>query len=191
MYRRFGKRILDLLMALVAVLLLSPVMALTALAVRLDSKGPLFFRQERLGHRGQVFSVHKFRSMTDEPREVRGEIHGGHPDVTRVGRVLRRSKLDELPQLINVLRGEMSLVGPRPCVVELREEFNADGHKRLQVRPGVTGLAQVSGNIHLSWPERWGLDARYVDEHGLWMDLRILAKTVGVVLLGEERFKVG
>jgi len=189
MYGSFGKRLLDLLLSLIAIVLLSPVMLLTAIAVRLDSPGPALFLQPRLGRSGSEFHVFKFRSMTDRKRIVADEIGLNHAELTRVGRFIRRTKLDELPQLFNVVRGEMSLVGPRPSVVELQERFDEYGKKRLEVKPGITGLAQVNGNIHLSWPERWRLDARYVDQLSLWGDLGILLKTVAVVLLGEERFK--
>jgi len=189
MYLAIGKRTFDVLVALVAFLFFLPLTLLVALLVSLESPGPVFFLQERLGQGGSVFRVFKFRSMTDKSRHTVGEIHSDNDELTRVGSVIRRTKLDELPQLLNVLRGEMSLVGPRPSIVALRESFDEYGRRRLELKPGITGLAQVNGNIHLSWPERWRLDAQYVDEVSFLLDLGILFKTVAVVLLGEEKFK--
>lgn len=187
-YARFGKRCLDLTATAAAGVVIGPVLAAAGIAVRLDSPGPVFFMQDRVGRGGRVFRLYKFRTMTDRPREVGREIHAGDPEVTRVGAVLRRTKLDELPQLINVLSGDMSLVGPRPFVPSMLDQLDANGRRRLDVRPGLTGLAQVNGNIHLSWPERWVWDARYADRVSLWTDLGILVRTVGVVALGEGRF---
>lgn len=187
-YARFGKRCLDLTATAAAGVVIGPVLAAAGIAVRLDSPGPVFFMQDRVGRGGRVFRLYKFRTMTDRPREVGREIHAGDPEVTRVGAVLRRTKLDELPQLINVLSGDMSLVGPRPFVPAMLDQLDANGRRRLDVRPGLTGLAQVNGNIHLSWPERWVWDARYADRVSLWTDLGILVRTVGVVALGEGRF---
>jgi len=188
LYTRIGKRCLDLAVTAAAGVVVGPVLAAAGAAIRLDSPGPVFFMQDRVGQGGEIFRLYKFRTMTDRPREVGREIHAGDPEVTRVGALLRRTKLDELPQLINVLRGDMSLVGPRPFVPSMLDGLDANGHRRLQVRPGLTGLAQVNGNIHLSWPERWVWDARYVDRVSLATDLGILARTVGVVVLGEGRF---
>lgn len=188
LYAHVGKRTLDLVAGGALALIVSPVAIVAALAIRLDSAGPVLFGQERAGRGGAPFRVYKFRTMIDRPRDVDREIHAGDPEVTRVGALLRRTKLDELPQLINVLRGDMSLVGPRPMMPTMVEELDGDARRRLEVRPGVTGLAQVNGNIHLSWPQRWAWDARYVNRVSLITDLRILIRTVGVVLLGERHF---
>lgn len=187
-YRRWGKRLFDLVLTVPAVAALAPVMALIALAVRLDSPGPALFRQSRAGRGGKPFELLKFRTMTDRKRDVHHEVHSGHPEVTRVGGFLRRSKLDELPQLWHVVSGKMSLVGPRPDLPEHLAGYDAYGRKRLLVPPGCTGLAQVRGSIHLTWPERWRWDARYVDRLSLATDLGILARTVGVLLFGEKRY---
>jgi lipopolysaccharide/colanic/teichoic acid biosynthesis glycosyltransferase len=188
MYRTFGKRFLDLVVAIPAMILLAPVLALMALLVRLDSPGPLFFTQDRLGRGGKVFRLYKMRTMTARPRVTDHEIIGRDPEVTRVGYWLRRFKLDELPQFISVLKGDMSVIGPRPGIPEQLSEYDENGRKRLLVRPGLTGLAQVNGNIQLSWPERWCYDAEYVDHLSFGQDLRILVRTFAVVILGEERF---
>lgn len=118
------------------------------------------------------------------------EILADHPDVTPVGRLLRRFKVDELPQLFNVIRGDMSLVGPRPCLPETVSEFDCNGEARLAVRPGLTGLAQVNGNVHLSWPERWKYDRYYVENLSIQLDCKILFKTLLVIVFGEQPFLV-
>jgi len=187
-YRRVGKRALDLLIVLPAFLLTLPLLAIAAVLVKLDSPGPVFFVQKRLGRYGSTFLTFKFRSMTDRPRTAHTEVLPGHSEVTRSGVWLRRFKIDELPQLWNIVRGDMSLVGPRPALPEHIAEYNRDGLERLLERPGLTGLAQVNGNIYLSWPERWAWDARYVRELSLRTDLRIIARTVAVVVCGEEKF---
>lgn len=188
-YRSFGKRLLDLTLAVASLLFLLPLFLALSAAIKLDSRGPIFFRQSRLGYQGGELRVFKFRSMTDEQRTVDWEILNDHDGVTRTGRIMRRFKLDEIPQLLNIVRGDMSLVGPRPCMEALQEQFDDNGRARLKVRPGLTGLAQINGNIHLSWPERWRFDRIYVESYSFRLDLYILAKTVLVVVFGEEKFK--
>jgi lipopolysaccharide/colanic/teichoic acid biosynthesis glycosyltransferase len=182
------KRAIDVGAALPALVALSPVLLVAALLVRRSSPGPVLFRQARLGYRGRVFTLYKLRTMTDRPRVAHAEIRAGNPEVTPAGAVLRRFKIDELPQLLNVVRGDMSLVGPRPALPAQLAEYTPLALRRLEVRPGLTGLAQVNGNIALSWPERWAYDARYVDELSLALDLRILLRTLGVLLRGEQAY---
>ncbi len=188
MYRRTFKPIIDKTLALIILILILPFCLFACLAIKIDSSGPIFFRQSRLGLNGKEFALLKFRTMIDANRDSDREILAGDPEVTRVGRLLRRFKVDELPQLVNVLKGDMSLVGPRPCLPELASHFNDDGEKRLLAKPGLTGLAQVSGNIYLTWPERWALDAQYVRSASARLDTYILCRTFLIVLLGEERF---
>ena len=188
MYADFCKRGFDFVVAGFLTLLMSPFFAAVAIAIRIESRGPILFRQQRLGKDGTTFEMLKFRTMTDEPRAVDREIHAGDPDVTRVGRWLRRLKIDETPQLFNILRGDMSFVGPRPCMPEQRATFNETAEARLLVRPGLTGLAQVNGNIHLSWQERWIYDAQYARNVSALSDLLIVLKTLLIVLAGERRF---
>lgn len=187
-YRSFGKRLFDLLVMLPIFVAISPVLLVAAALIKLDSRGPVFFNQERLGRYGQTFLTYKFRTMTHRNREATTEILPGHSEVTRVGFWLRRFKIDEMPQLLNILNGDMSLVGPRPALPDHINEYNEDGLKRLLERPGLTGLSQVSGNIYLSWPDRWFYDSQYVDRMSFLRDVAIIIKTVAVVLLGEERF---
>ncbi|WP_247869543.1 sugar transferase [Herbaspirillum sp. ST 5-3] len=181
------KRPFDVLAAFVLLLLVAPILLLTAVLLKLDSPGPILFTQKRLGLNGRIFDLYKFRSMVDVPRTPARQVYGGDPEVTRVGKFIRRFKIDELPQLLNVLKGDMSIVGPRPCLPDLQAEFDENGRSRIAVRPGLTGLAQVNGNIFLSWPERWRLDRMYVDNLSFATDCQILWKTVFVVLLGEKR----
>ena len=178
-----GKRAFDLALLAVASVPVGAVGLACAVAIKVDSPGPVFFRQERVGLRGKSFDVYKFRTMVDNP-----DGNPLFPDatvITRVGRVLRRLSLDELPQLIDVLRGEMSIVGPRPTLAYQVEQYDDFQRRRLEVRPGVTGLAQVNGRNSLLWEERIVWDVKYVDTASLLLDLRILARSIKVVLLGE------
>jgi undecaprenyl phosphate N,N'-diacetylbacillosamine 1-phosphate transferase len=188
LYRLLGKRLFDLAVCVPICIVALPVFLLTAIVVRLDSRGPVFFVQARLGRYGSTFRTWKFRSMTHRERSAHAEILPGHSEVTRIGRWLRRSKIDELPQLLNILKGDMSLVGPRPALPAHIRDYDENGLHRLLERPGLTGLAQVNGNIYLSWPERWVYDAEYVDSLSVSLDATIAAKTVAVVFWGEERF---
>ena len=187
-YRAFGKRLLDLGVSVPILLLLSPLFLVIAALVKLTSRGPVFFVQERLGRNGATFQALKFRTMTDKLRTAHQQVFGKTDDVTAVGYWLRRFKLDELPQVINIVRGDMSWVGPRPALPAQQAEYTSLARRRLDVRPGLTGLAQVYGNIHLSWPERWQYDAQYVDRLSFMLDAWIAARTIGVVLFGEEKF---
>ena len=188
-YARSGKRIIDFLASFAGLILLAPFMIFVALIIRLTSPGPALFRQERLGRGGDTFLAYKFRTMFDRPRVADTEYFtGSASEITAIGNFLRRTKLDELPQLLNVLRGEMSLVGPRPQLPIQLKDFDANARLRLLVRPGVTGMAQVHGNTALTWPERWYYDALYVKKLSLATDLWILGRTIGVILLGEKRF---
>ncbi|MGB7539198.1 MAG: sugar transferase [Anaerolineales bacterium] len=187
-YRRYGKRLLDFFLSILALLVLSPFFLIAALAIRLESPGPILYVQDRLGMHGKIFRAFKFRTMTHVSRTPDHEIHPGDPALTRVGAFLRRYKLDELVQVFNVLKGEMSWVGPRPALPRQLAEYDANGRKRLRVKPGMSGLAQVHGNIYLSWPERWVYDARYVEECSLRLDLWIIWRTIAVMIVGEEKF---
>ena len=175
------KRLLDIVLAGAALLLLSPLLLATALAVAMDSGFPVLFRQLRIGRDGQSFGMYKFRSMVPNAAAI-GPFNtsADDPRITRVGRFIRRTSLDELPQLLNVLLGDMSLVGPRPDVPVQRSLYNdADWALRCSVRPGITGLAQVLLRSEGTEDQRRELDLRYVREHGVWLDLKILARTIG------------
>lgn len=182
------KRLLDLVVASSALFVLFPLLFVTALCTLLEDGRPVFFRQQRAGRGGEAFSIFKFRSMrvNDAPVATMGAVTGSHPLVTRVGRIIRRTKIDELPQLLNVLRGELSLVGPRPTLLEQAADYDAFEARRLSLKPGVTGWAQVSGGIYLPWEERIALDVWYIDHWSLALDFEILLRTVGVILVGEK-----
>lgn len=177
----FGKRLLDCLLAGLALPLLAPVMALVALAVRCRLGSPILFRQVRAGYRGEPITVHKFRTMSEE-RTPAGALLPDSQRLTRLGRFLRSWSLDELPQLWDVLRGSLSLVGPRPLLLQYNSRYSPEQRRRLQARPGITGWAQISGRNALSWQQRLGLDVWYVDHWSLWLDIRILWTTVFRVL---------
>ncbi len=176
-----GKRCADLVVAGLALILLSPVLAATALVVRLLLGSPVLFRQPRPGLGGRLFTLVKFRTMTDE-RGADGKLLPDRDRLTATGRFLRSSSLDELPTLWNVLRGEMSLVGPRPLLVQYLPRYTAEQARRHEVKPGVTGWAQVRGRNALTWEEKLALDVWYVDHRTPWLDLQILALTFGQVL---------
>lgn len=182
------KQPFDFVAALLLVLLLSPVLLLVAVLVKLTSPGPVFFIQVRAGKDGRIFRLVKFRTMRGDrkpdPKEL-VPLH--HPDITRLGYVLRRFKLDEFPQLFNVIKGDMSLVGPRPTLPDQVAAYDAFRRRRLLVRPGVTGLAQVYGNSLMPWDERILYDIAYVRRCGLLLDLSIILRTILVVFVGERR----
>jgi exopolysaccharide biosynthesis polyprenyl glycosylphosphotransferase len=199
--RRLTKGTFDRTMAVVGLFLLLPLLCAIALAVGLTSRGGVFYRQERVGRDGQTFGMLKFRSMvagadrmvedlsgrTDRGNEVLFKIKGD-PRVTRVGKVLRRYSLDELPQLLNVVRGDMSLVGPRPPLPTEVERYGFDMHRRFLVKPGITGLWQVSGRSDLSWDDSVRIDVRYVENWSLTFDFMILWKTFGAVFRGSGAY---
>ncbi|MGY2066415.1 sugar transferase [Blastococcus sp. SYSU DS0619] len=197
---RLVKESFDRTCAALLLLLLAPVLVAVALAVKVDSRGPVLFRQERVGRDGHPFPMFKFRSMqTDAERLVPrlAAVNEGNgvlfklrrdPRVTRVGRVLRRYSLDELPQLVNILRGEMSLVGPRPPLPSEVEQFGVEMSRRLVVKPGLTGLWQVSGRSDLSWADSVRLDVHYVEHWSLMLDVMILWRTVGAVVKGRGAY---
>jgi len=182
---RIAKRSLDIVVSAAGLALLALPFAAIALAIRLDDRGPVFFRQERVGKGGKLFRVWKFRTMVVDAvsKGLGVTVAAGDERITRVGRFLRKFGLDELPQLLNVLTGEMSLVGPRPTLAYQVAAYDATQRRRLEVRPGITSLAVVSGRNALSWRERIELDVWYVDHGSLALDLKILFRTLWCVLV--------
>jgi lipopolysaccharide/colanic/teichoic acid biosynthesis glycosyltransferase len=179
---RAAKRVFDVVIAGSAIVVLSPLLLGLALVLRITQGSPILFRQQRPGLHGKAFTIYKFRTMVDtEP--VEGEPDGVR--VTRLGRRLRSLSLDELPELWNVLKGDMSIVGPRPLLMAYLERYTPEQARRHEVRPGITGLAQVSGRNAITWDQRFALDIEYVDEHDLRMDLDIIVRTVQTVLRRE------
>lgn len=175
---RLIKRLFDLLVSLIGLIVLSPLLLLLALLVRVNLGSPVLFCQPRPGYKGKIFNLYKFRSMKDGTGSDEERL-------TKFGRILRASSLDELPELLNVLKGEMSLVGPRPLLVQYLERYNAEQARRHDVRPGITGWAQVHGRNAISWEEKFRLDVWYVDHQSLWLDLKILFMTVRKVFVHE------
>ena len=187
-YKNFFKPVIDYTLALIGILIVSPILIITAVLIKLESPGPIIFTQERLGLNYRIFKVYKFRSMTNKKREFDKQVFVGDSEITKLGNYLRRLKIDELPQLFNILKGDMSLVGPRPSLPNLKEKLNEDGMFRVKVKPGVTNLAAVNGSIYLTWPERWVFDRYYVENLSLKLDLEIIFKTIIVVFMGENYF---
>ncbi len=185
----FVKRAADLVISAVAILALIaiPVLIIIPIAIRLDSKGPAVFTQERAGKDGKVFKIYKFRTMRipEESLDENGDQLEPKYRITRVGRILRKTSLDELMQLFNVLNGTMSIVGPRPTLPYQIERYTPRQRGRLNMRPGVTGWAQVNGRNDLSWTEKIEYDLEYVENYSWWFDIKILFKTVAVVLKSE------
>ena len=184
------KRLFDLGVALIALLLFAPLVALVALLIRLRIGSPVLFRQQRPGLHGRPFEMIKFRTMSDA-RDADGNLLPDAERLPRFGRLLRATSLDELPELWNVLRGDMSLVGPRPLLMEYLPLYNAEQARRHEVRPGVTGWAQVNGRNALSWEEKFALDVWYVDNRNPCLDLKILWLTVAAVLRPRGVSQVG
>ena len=182
-------RLLDLLVASIALLVFAPIGLILAILIRLESGGPVLFVQERAGKHGKPFRMYKFRSMVVnaiDPLHL-GPLKHEHPLITRVGRLMRRTKMDELPQLLNVLRGEMRVVGPRPCLVSPIETMSPQALRRFDVSPGMTGWAEINGNVELTPDEQLVLDVWYVENHSIWLDIQILFKTLNVAVFGAKR----
>lgn len=175
------KRILDLFLALPAFFLLSPLVVLTAFLIRLKIGSPVFFRQLRPGLHGKPFILYKFRTMTDK-RDEKGNLLPDKDRLTRFGQFLRSSSIDELPELYNIIRGDMSLVGPRPLLMQYLERYSPEQARRHEVRPGLTGWAQVNGRNGLSWEDKFKMDIRYVDNHNVFWDIRIILMTFAKVM---------
>jgi len=185
------KRIIDIAVSSAVLVISAPLFLLIAMAIKLDDPGPVFFRQKRVGRNRSNFEIFKFRTMViDAENKGAGVfVEEDDPRITRVGKILRSTSLDELPQLINVFRGEMSLVGPRPTLAYQVEKYDQEQLRRLMVKPGVTGWAQVNGRNMLTWPERIKLDLWYIDNWTLWLDLKILFKTFLVVFSRQDLYR--
>ncbi len=181
------KRIIDVVMSGIGLIILLPIFGIIGIFIRLDSKGPVFFVQERVGKDRKIFKAYKLRTMVDNAEKIGlgYEIAKNDSRITRVGKYLRWG-IDELPQLINVFKGEISLVGPRPALPHQVDKYSKREKRRLEVKPGITGWALINGRNKLSWPERIKLDIWYIDHWSLWLDLKILFKTVWVVIFTRE-----
>jgi len=183
----FYKRFFDLVVALSLVVLFAPLVSVVAIGIKCSSKGPLFFRQQRVGCKGRLFPVLKFRTMhVDLSRPIAQTSNWGD-GVFAFGGLLRRFKIDELPQVVNIIIGDMSFVGPRPCLPETFSSMPEWAKKRVEMRPGLTGIAQINGNTALSWEERWRYDIQYICRCSFWLDLFVILKTLTVVIRGEPK----
>lgn len=176
------KRILDIVLSLVLIILLSPLLLVLYLLCKLILGSPALFQQNRPGKDEKIFTLFKFRSMTDA-KDENGELLPDGLRLTGFGKFLRKTSLDELPELINILKGDMSFVGPRPLLIQYLPRYNKEQGRRHEVRPGLTGWAQVNGRNAISWEEKFKLDVWYVDHWSLWLDLKIIALTLKVVLM--------
>lgn len=195
MYKNGMKRMLDILIALPVLIIGAIPMAIVALLIRLESPGPAIFRQERIGKDGKVFEFLKFRSMCVGAEHTGSGVYSGKNDarVTRLGRILRATSIDELPQLINILRGDMSLIGPRPPLTYHPwpyEEYTEQQKRMFEVRPGITGWAQINGRKAVEWHHRIELNVWYVDNVSFWLDVKIFFKTIGKVLRNSDNVNV-
>lgn len=184
MYRCFFKRFFDFLLSLIAIILLSPVFLIVALLVRTKLGSPILFCQERPGKDEKIFKMYKFRSMSDE-RDENGQLMPDEVRLTSFGKKLRSTSLDELPELFNILKGDMSIVGPRPLLVKYLPLYSAEQRKRHDVRPGLTGWAQANGRNAISWEEKFKYDVEYTEKYSFFMDLKIIFMTVRSVLRHE------
>ncbi|EGP5141661.1 sugar transferase [Enterococcus faecium] len=184
-YQLFGKRILDILLSGIALIVLSPIILIVGILVRIKLGSPIIFKQERPGKSEKIFSMYKFRTMTDE-RDRNGEYLPDEIRLTKFGKMLRATSLDELPELWNILKGDMSIVGPRPLLVEYLPLYSEKQRKRHNVRPGLTGLAQVNGRNAISWQEKFDLDVYYVDKISFFNDLIIIIQTCKKVIKKEN-----
>ncbi|WP_180005895.1 sugar transferase [Acinetobacter sp. YH12237] len=189
MYRNYLKSIMDIFFGFIIFILLLPILLLLSIFVFFSMGSPIFFKQERIGKNNKPFIMYKFRTMR-EPKEGENRLLSDADRVTKVGAFLRKTSLDELPEIINVIKGEMSLVGPRPLLDLHLELFNDQQLKRHDVKPGMTGLAQVMGRQSLSFTQRTDLDVKYVDNLSLWLDIKIIVKTI-LVVLGADGIKTG
>lgn len=193
MFYKFVKRLFDILISLVGLLITSPILILTAIAIKIESPGPIIFKQERLGRDGKVFKIYKFRSMCLDAEKAGVYEKKGDSRVTRVGKIIRKTSIDELPQFVNILKGEMSLIGPRPALTYHPwdfEEYTAQQKKMFNVRPGITGWAQVNGRKAVEWPRRIELNVEYVENISFMLDLKIFFQTIFKVLRMEDNLNV-
>lgn len=196
MYRKFGKRAIDTVLALLALIILSPLLLVTAIAVKLSSPGPILFKQQRLGRHGRVFTIYKFRSMTDGAEYTGSGVYSekGDPRVTKVGKLIRATSIDELPQLFNILIGDMAIVGPRPPLTYHPwpiDQYTEEQFCMFDVRPGITGWAQVHGRKGVEWHERIRMNVWYTQNVSFVLDVKILFMTVFKVLRNEDNINTG
>lgn len=196
MYERFFKRVIDIVLSVIGIIICLIPMIITAIAIKIDSPGPVLFKQERLGLKGKVFRIYKFRSMCQGAEHTGTGVYSGADDmrVTRVGKIIRATSIDELPQLFNIIKGDMSFIGPRPPLTYHPwpiEEYTEEQLHMFDARPGITGWAQVNGRKGVEWHKRIELNCWYVNNISLWLDIKILFTTFFKVLKNEDNVNVG
>lgn len=184
MYQKFLKRPMDFILSLIALIILSPLMLIIAIFVRIKLGSPVLFKQQRPGLNEKIFTLYKFKTMTDK-KDENGELLSDSVRLTRFGRLLRSTSLDELPELWNILKGDMSIVGPRPLLVQYLSLYNEQQRRRHEIRPGLTGIAQISGRNAISWENKFDLDIEYVDTISFLKDFKIMFITIKKVLIKE------
>ena len=196
MYERFFKRVIDIVLSVIGIIICLIPMIITAIAIKIDSPGPVLFRQKRIGYKGKVFEIYKFRSMCQGAEHTGTGVYSGADDmrVTRVGKIIRATSIDELPQFFNIIKGDMSFIGPRPPLTYHPwpiEEYTEEQLHMFDARPGITGWAQVNGRKGVEWHKRIELNCWYVDNMSLWLDIKILFTTFFKVLKNEDNVNVG
>ena len=196
MYKHFLKRLFDVVLSLLILIILCPVFLIVAIAIKIDSKGPVLFKQERLGKGGRVFKIYKFRSMCVNAEHTGSGVYSGKGDarVTRVGRIIRATSIDELPQAVNILKGDMSFIGPRPPLTYHPwpiEEYSDEQKKMFNVRPGITGWAQINGRKAVEWHDRIKLSVWYVEHLTMWLDIKIFFLTFFKVFTNADNENTG
>ena len=185
MYAKYIKRILDLILSLMALIVLTPLMIIIGILVRINLGSPIIFKQKRPGKNEKIFTLYKFRTMTDK-RDIDGNLLPDEYRLTKFGKFLRSTSLDELPELINIIKGDMAIVGPRPLLVEYLPYYTEEEKHRHDVRPGLTGLAQVNGRNEISWEEKLKYDTEYIKEISFYSDLKIIFKTIKKTIKKKE-----
>ena len=196
MYERFFKRVIDIVLSVIGIIICLIPMIITAIAIKIDSPGPVLFKQKRIGYKGKVFTIYKFRSMCQGAEHTGTGVYSGADDmrVTRVGKIIRATSIDELPQLFNIIKGDMSFIGPRPPLTYHPwpiKEYTEEQLHMFDARPGITGWAQVNGRKGVEWHKRIELNCWYVDNMSLWLDIKILFTTFFKVLKNEDNVNVG
>ena len=186
MYELYFKRLFDWLFSLFMILILFIPFIIVSILIKIDSKGSIFFMQERLGKNKIPFNVYKLRTMSNKKRKIE-QVYKNDAEITGVGYYLRRFKIDEMPQVINIFLGDMAIIGPRPCLPNVLEKYNLDDY-RFKVRPGLSSIAGVNGSIYLSWEEKWWYDKYYVKNLNFLLDLKIFLKTFLIIFQGEDKF---
>ncbi len=186
----FFKRVIDIFFSLFCIIILAPLFFLIVCLIKLNSKGPAIFKQKRVGLNYKIFTLYKFRTMTVNLKRNEDQTFLNDSEIFTTGRFLRRYKLDELPQIFNIFIGDMSLIGPRACLKSTYEEMPKWALRRFEIKPGLTGLAQVSGGIKLNWPQRWEIDIYYLTKQSFLLDIKIIFQTFLVLLFGEKIKKI-